>query len=90
MEQLANICEQFEENHPVWFWILVRLLICLCWFFVGVFALLTFCVVIVTIVALFSGYGGGWFWALFLAPLVITICWVAGTFAKWLYDEFVF
>ena len=90
MEQFENVVEQFEEKHPVWFWVLVRLLVCLCWFFVVCFGLLALCVVVLTIFALCSDYGTGCLWALIAIPVLITICLATGAFAVWLYDEYIY
>lgn len=90
MEQYENVIEQFIDKHPVWAWVLVRLLICLCWSLVVFAGLAALFSVFFPIAAVCIGYGSGWFWLLLVVPVLITICWAVGTFAMWLYQEFAY
>ena len=90
MEQYENMLEQFADKHPVWFWVLVRLLICLCWSVVAIAGCLATVALIGPVVMVCMGYGSGYLWLFLSVPVLITICWAVGTLAIWLYQEFVY
>ena len=82
MEHIEELIEQFSENHPVWFWVLVRLTICFCWMFVVVVALLA-------LVGLVAPFFGASLLLWMLVPVLIVVCWGLGTIATYMYTEFV-
>ena len=80
MEHIEKMVEQFSDNHPVWFWLLVRLAICFCWMFVVIFGLLALAAVLAPF---FGAIIGVWV----LVPILIVACWASGTCAVWLYTN---
>lgn len=82
MEHIGETLEQFEDKHPVWWWILVRLAICFCWMFAVIAALLALAA---ALAPFFGAMIGVWL----LVPVLITACWGLVNFALWLYSEFV-
>lgn len=82
MNDFGTVIEQFSEKHPVWFWVLVRLVICFCWMFAVVAAVLTLAVVVAPF---FGAVIGVWV----LVPVLATACWGLVYLALWLYSEFV-
>lgn len=73
---------EFAKNHPVWFWLIVRLLIADCWVFAVVAALFALAVVVAPLAGAKIGI-----WA--LAPILIAACWCSVEAALWLFKDFV-
>lgn len=82
MNDFEKLIEQFSENHPVWFWVLVRLAICFCWMFAAVLALLALLVVL-------SPFFGVVIWVWVLIPVLVTACWGLVYLALCLYADYV-
>jgi hypothetical protein len=73
---------EFADNHPVWFWLIVRLLIADCWVFAAIAALIALAVVVAPL-------GGARIVIWVFAPILIAACWCLVEFALWLFKEFV-
>lgn len=82
MEHIEEMVEQFSDNHPVWFWLLVRLAICFCWMFAAIAA-------VIALLAVLAPFFGAVIGVWVLVPIFSATCWALGAGAAWLYKRFV-
>ena len=82
MEHIEEKFDQFSRNHPVWFWLLVRLAIVFCWMFAAITGVLA-------LVAVIAPFYGAMIWVWVLVPILIVVSWALCACAVWLYETFV-
>ena len=82
MRDMEQLMDEFSTKHPVWFWILIRLAVVVCYTFAIIAGVFAFIVAVVPL-------GGVTVWVWALLPVLVTACWTFGAVGSRIYNEYV-
>ena len=88
IETIEEMIEQFYEDHPIRFWLLVRLAACVIIMLACIFGLLTIACIILAILALFCMEFGILAICLICLPVLCVCVWAAVTGFSFVFNEF--
>ena len=78
---------KFTDEHPVWTWVLARLIICICG--CTIVANVFFAVLVIAVPFVLISNGAGWeaFAVWFWLPLIATFVWMMGSVISYVWAE---
>ena len=90
IENIEKMIEQFYENHPIWFWVIVRLIACITIMIVCVFGLLTIACAFFALVALLERMPGILAICLICIPFLCVLTCAGIKLVSDIYENFIY